>query len=67
MSDLNGPVGIVSTINDVGNQSASIADALLNIVYFGAFISVNLAVMNLLSHPCSGRRAHPVPGGVHRF
>ena len=51
VSDLNGPVGIVSTINDVGNQSASIADALLNIVYFGAFISVNLAVMNLLPIP----------------
>ena len=27
------------------------ADALLNIVYFGAFISVNLAVMNLLPIP----------------
>ena len=26
VSDLNGPVGIVSTINDVGNQSASVAD-----------------------------------------
>lgn len=51
VSDLNGPVGIVSTINDVGNQSASIADALVNIVYFGAFISVNLSVMNLLPIP----------------
>ena len=51
VSDLNCPVGIVSTINDVGNQSASVADALLNIVYFGAFISVNLAVMNLLPIP----------------
>ena len=51
VSDLNGPVGIVSTINDVGNQSASVADALMNIVYFGAFISVNLSVMNLLPIP----------------
>ena len=51
VSDLNGPVGIVSTINDVGNQSASVADALANIVYFGAFISVNLSVMNLLPIP----------------
>lgn len=51
VSDLNGPVGIVSTINDVGQQSASVADALLNIVYFGAFISVNLSVMNMLPIP----------------
>ncbi len=51
VSDFNGPVGIVSTINDVGNQSASVADALMNIVYFGAFISVNLSVMNLLPIP----------------
>jgi len=51
VSDLNGPVGIVSTINDVGRQSASIGDAILNIVYFGAFISVNLAVMNMLPIP----------------
>lgn len=51
VSDLNGPVGIVSTINDVGKQSATIGDAILNIVYFGAFISVNLAVMNMLPIP----------------
>ena len=51
VSDLNGPVGIVSTINDVGKQSASVRDAILNIVYFGAFISVNLSVMNMLPIP----------------
>ena len=51
VSDLNGPVGIVSTINEVGNQSASVADAIANIVYFGAFISVNLSVMNMLPIP----------------
>ena len=49
--DLSGPVGIVSMINDVGETSASRADALLNIFYFIAFISVNLAVMNLLPIP----------------
>lgn len=51
VSDLNGPVGIVSTINEVGNQSASVGDAIANIVYFGAFISVNLSVMNMLPIP----------------
>lgn len=51
VGDLNGPVGIVSTINQVGSQSASVADALANIIYFGAFISVNLSVMNMLPVP----------------
>ena len=51
VGDLSGPVGIVSTINEVGAQSASVADALANIAYFGAMIAVNLAVMNLLPIP----------------
>lgn len=51
VSDLSGPVGIVSTINDVGQQSASVRDALENIIYLGAMISVNLAVFNLLPIP----------------
>lgn len=51
VKDLNGPVGIVSTINEVGQQSASIQDALENILYLGAMISVNLAVFNLLPIP----------------
>lgn len=51
VTDLSGPVGIVSTINDVGNQSENLKAALENIAYFGAMISVNLAVMNLLPIP----------------
>ncbi|MBQ6403703.1 MAG: site-2 protease family protein [Oscillospiraceae bacterium] len=51
VKDLSGPVGIVSMINDVGETSESRADALINIFYFIAFISVNLAVMNLLPIP----------------
>ena len=51
MKDLSGPVGIVSTINDVGEQSGSVGAALENIAYFGAMIAVNLAVMNLLPIP----------------
>lgn len=51
MKDLSGPVGIVSTINDVGEQSGSVRAALENIAYFGAMIAVNLAVMNLLPIP----------------
>ena len=51
MKDLSGPVGIVSTIHTVGEQSANIGAALENIAYFGAMIAVNLAVMNLLPIP----------------
>ena len=51
MEDLSGPVGIVSTITQVGEQSASFLEALENIAYFGALIAVNLAVMNLLPIP----------------
>ncbi len=51
VSDLSGPVGIVSAIHDVGEQSDSVRIALDNIAYFGAMIAVNLAVMNLLPIP----------------
>lgn len=51
VKDLSGPVGIVSTITTVGEQSSSIAAAMENIAYFGAMIAVNLAVMNLLPIP----------------
>ncbi len=50
-NDLSGPVGIVKTMSDVGEASATVADAFLNLFYFGAFIAVNLAVMNLLPIP----------------
>lgn len=49
--DLSGPVGIVNTMAEVGKQSASVADALENILYIGALLAVNLAIMNLLPFP----------------
>ena len=51
LKDLSGPVGIVSTMSEVGQASATAWDAVLNLLYFGAFIAVNLAVMNLLPLP----------------
>ena len=50
-SDLAGPVGIVSQMSDVAAASPTRTDALLNMLYFGAFIAINLAVMNLLPIP----------------
>ena len=54
MDDLSGPVGIVSTITEVGQEaekSGGIAAALESIFYFAALLAVNLAVMNLLPLP----------------
>ena len=51
LADMSGPVGIVSTMSDVATSSASVWEAALNLLYFGAFLAVNLAVMNLLPIP----------------
>lgn len=51
LKDLSGPVGIVSTITQVGTASETIAAAVENILYFGAMLAVNLAVMNMLPIP----------------
>ncbi len=49
--DVSGPVGIVQQISDVAETSASAMDAFWNVLYFGGFIAINLAVMNLLPLP----------------
>ena len=51
LSDMSGPVGIVQQMSTVAEASATALDALLNMLYFGAFIAINLAVMNLLPIP----------------
>ena len=51
MKDLSGPVGIVSTMEQMGSEAETKRDGLENILYFGALVSVNLAVMNLLPLP----------------
>lgn len=51
LKDLSGPVGIVSTITDVGEQAESASAAVENIAYLAALLAVNLAVMNLLPLP----------------
>lgn len=51
LRDMSGVVGIVDTISEVGQQSATASDAALNIAYLCAFIAVNLAVMNMLPIP----------------
>ncbi len=54
VKDLSGPVGIVSTISEMGQETEAaegFAAALENVFFFGALIAVNLAVMNLLPLP----------------
>ena len=54
VDDLSGPVGIVSTITEVGKETEAaegFGAAMENILYFAAMIAVNLAVMNLLPLP----------------
>ena len=51
MDDMSGPVGIVSTITEVGTSAESARDAWFRVFYFAALLAVNLAVMNLLPIP----------------
>ena len=51
VSDLTGPVGIVSQMNEVAQESETTKLALLNLLSMGAFIAINLGVMNLLPLP----------------
>ena len=51
IQDMSGPVGIVQIMSETAEASATTMDAILNLLYFGAFIAINLAVMNLLPIP----------------
>ena len=51
IADMSGPVGIVQMMSETAEASETSLDALLNLLYFGAFIAINLAVMNLLPIP----------------
>ena len=51
IQDLSGPVGIVDQMSQVAQESPTWIDAALNLIWFGAFLAINLAVMNLLPIP----------------
>ena len=51
VKDMTGPVGIVDMMAETGEKAESVSDALFSIFYLGAFIAVNLAVMNMLPIP----------------
>ena len=51
LQDMSGPVGIVQIMSETAEASETRLDALLNMIYFGGFLAINLAVMNLLPIP----------------
>ena len=51
MDDMAGPVGIVDMMAETGTSAETTGDALYSILYFTAFIAVNLAIMNMLPIP----------------
>ena len=51
LDEMSGVIGIVDAVGDAGAAATTAWDGFLNVLYFVAFISVNLAVMNLLPIP----------------
>ena len=54
IDDMAGPIGIVDTITEVGMETenkSGRSTAVWNVLYFVAFVAINLAVMNLLPVP----------------
>ena len=51
LKDMSGPVGIVQQMAVTAQAAPTWLDAMQNLLYFGGFIAVNLAVMNLLPIP----------------
>ena len=51
LSEMGGPVMIVDQMSQVAQESPTVLDALLNMLYYGGFLAINLAVMNLLPLP----------------
>lgn len=49
--NMMGPVGIVSSIGAVVQQSPGVSDAILNLLKFTALISINLGTFNLIPFP----------------
>lgn len=51
LQDMTGPVGIVQMMSESAAAAESTGGAILNMLYFGGFLAINLAVMNMLPIP----------------
>ncbi|MDE7098940.1 MAG: site-2 protease family protein [Ruminococcus sp.] len=49
--EMSGPVGVVTAINESTQQAESTEDAVFNLVYMTALITINLGIFNLLPIP----------------
>ncbi len=50
-SELSGVIGIVNVVSEIGAQSDTVGNGILNVLNIMALIAVNLAVMNMLPIP----------------
>ena len=58
LAQMSGPVGIISEMSDIAAESETTWIAFLNLLSVGAFLAINLGVMNLLPIPAlDGGRA----------
>ncbi len=51
LNDMCGPGGIGSTIKETGSSAGTAGEGMMNVIYLGAFIAINLAFMNMLPIP----------------
>ena len=51
LQDMGGPVMIIDQMSQAADASEDWTDAIMNLLYYGAFLAINLAVMNLLPIP----------------
>ena len=51
LGDMTGPVGIVQMMSETAEASQTTDAAIRKVLYFGGFIAINLAVMNMLPIP----------------
>ncbi len=49
--DVSGPVGVVTAINETTQESENTKEAVFNIVYMTALITINIGIFNLLPIP----------------
>ena len=51
LKDMGGVVGVVDVMVQSGENASTVSHGVINVLYLGAFIAVNLAVMNMLPIP----------------
>lgn len=51
LKDMGGVVSIVAAMNESGTSAETVSEGMQNIFYLGAFIAINLAIMNMLPIP----------------